>query len=484
MATKLNRAQKVFNLIRVWGSKEYQDIVPKLTDKSPIGDVRSPILEQPVVFKEFTTLLGRLLKIECDARVWNNSFLDLFIQKGTPFGEITGDVANNPVEPRSYDPTHPENLLKNAFTDDFVAYYVRNIKEVFEVTISYEDIKGALAGYDEFDAYVEMKLASLINGKRKSMFNHAMESIVVNFKAGMFVESPAHIGKNDNAGKTRAWATDVMTKVDNFAFYSTDYNKYGSLTGAQGSFETYCDPEDVVLIARADVLNNRKVSELAIAFNLSQAEINAMIVKVPEFAYTYKDENGVTKKVTTNIQAILCDKKILKYKNDLEIADSFYNIDTLCTKYYEHFWASFNVSPLGNAVVYTDNKSESTDFTAISITDYGQHDGERFIDVDPVTHKQILTIVPVEMIQINTADISFEFVNNLTSNGTIQNTEALTQKLTHELTGTDADGEFKLTVEQPSYGTAKQETIVANLVCNVDGNIAKTPVIIEIRYDS
>ena len=232
------------------------------------------------------------------------------------------------------------------------------------------------------------------------------------------------------------------------------------------------------------MLNNRKLSELATAFNLSQAEINAMTVKVPEFAYTYKDENGVTKKVTTNIQAILCDKKILKYKNDLEIADSFYNIDTLCTKYYEHFWASFNVSPLGNAVVYTDENTEVSDFTAISITDYGQHDGERFIDVDPVTHKQTLTIVPIEMIQINTADISFEFVNNLTSNGTIQNTEALAQKLTHNLTGVIADGEFKLTVEQPSYGTKKQETIVANLVCNVDGNIAKTPVIIEIRYNS
>lgn len=474
----LNRAQNVFNLIRIWANKEYQDIVPKLTDKSPIGDVRKPILEQPVVFKEFTTLLGRLLKIECDARAWNNSFLELFIQKGTPFGEITGEVANNPVAPRDYDPTHPENLLANAFTLDFVAYYVRNIKEVFEVTLDYEGIKGALAGYDEFDSYVEMKLASLVNGKRKSMFNHAMESIVVNYNAGMFVTSPVGISETSTVADTRKWASDVMTTIDKFGFYSTDFNKYGSLTGATGDFETYCDPEDVVIIAKAGTINNRKVSELAIVFNLSQAEINAMIVKVPEFAYTYKNEEGKIVKVNTNIEAIVCDKKILRYKNDLEISDSFFNIDTLCTKYYEHFWASFNVSPLGNAVVYT-NDAEPTHIESIVIDNYNQTDGSQFINVDPTTHKQDLTIsVTPYTTKLTREDFSLEFVNNLDPVGTITDKNFNTKISITGFKAIKDTNRFTMEVTESNYVNNNEESIVANIVCTMGGVTVKTPVVI------
>ena len=37
--TSTQRVQKIFELIRIKGGKQYQDYVPALTEKSPISDV-------------------------------------------------------------------------------------------------------------------------------------------------------------------------------------------------------------------------------------------------------------------------------------------------------------------------------------------------------------------------------------------------------------------------------------------------------------
>lgn len=106
----LNSAQSIFNLIRVRASKEYQDFVPALTDKSPIGDVATPILTNPLIFKEFSILLGALLEVEVDKRVWQNPLAELIKSNGRPLGEYSAEVTNNPVTPRQYDPLNPEKF--------------------------------------------------------------------------------------------------------------------------------------------------------------------------------------------------------------------------------------------------------------------------------------------------------------------------------------------------------------------------------------
>lgn len=107
----LNSAQSIFNLIRIRASKEYQDFVPALTEKSPIGDVATPILSNPLIFKEFSILLGAFLEYEVDKRVWNNPLAELIRSNGRPLGEYTGEIANNPITPRPYNPNEPERCL-------------------------------------------------------------------------------------------------------------------------------------------------------------------------------------------------------------------------------------------------------------------------------------------------------------------------------------------------------------------------------------
>lgn len=354
----LNSAQSIFNLIRVRASKEYQDFVPALTEKSPIGDVATPILTNPLIFKEFSILLGALLEIEVDKRVWQNPLAELIRSNGRPLGEYSAEVTNNPVTPRQYDPLNPEKVLEYAMLDDKVAYYVRNVKELFKVSIAREDMMGAFQSYDNFNDYVSMKLASLESGRQISMFNHVFESIVANYNAGALVVSDVHTGENNYA----AWTVAAKNAIDGFQYPSSLYNKYGSLAGANGDFKGWTKTDDIYIMATANWINSADVNFLATLFNIDRADLQKRIIKVIDFGYdAYKEVAGETvfvKHVTTDIDAIIFDRRMLHFTSDLDIDDTFYNPETLVTNYYKHWWATYQLSPFANCIVFT--KAEGT----------------------------------------------------------------------------------------------------------------------------
>lgn len=354
----LNSAQSIFNLIRVRASKEYQDFVPPLTDKSPIGDVATPILTNPLIFKEFSILLGALLEVEVDKRVWQNPLAELIRSNGRPLGEYSAEVTNNPVTPRQYDPLNPEKVLEYAMLDDKVAYYVRNVKELFKVSIAREDMMGAFQSYDNFNDYVSMKLASLESGRQISMFNHVFESIVANYNAGALVVSDVHTGDNNYA----AWTVAAKNAIDGFQYPSSLYNKYGSLAGSNGDFKGWTKTDDIYIMATANWINSADVNFLATLFNIDRADLQKRIIKVIDFGYdAYKEVEGQTvfdKHVTTDIDAIIFDRRMLHFTSDLDIDDTFYNPETLVTSYYKHWWATYQLSPFANCIVFT--KAEGT----------------------------------------------------------------------------------------------------------------------------
>ena len=358
----LNSAQSIFNLIRIRASKEYQDIVPALSDKSPIGDVATPILTNPLVFKEFSILLGALLEVEVDKRVWNNPLAELIRSNGRPLGEYSAEVSNNPVTPRPYDPLNPEKVLEYAMLDDKVAYYVRNVRELFKVSIAREDMMGAFQSYDTFNDYVSMKLASLESGRQISMFNHVFEAIVANYNAGALVVSDV----KTTPGNYANWTVAAKNAIDGFQYPSTLYNKYGSLAGANGDFKGWTNVDDIYIMATANWINSADVNFLATLFNIERAELQKRIIKVIDFGYdTYKEVDGETvfdKHVTTDIDAIIFDRRMLHFTSDLDIDETFYNPETLVTNYYKHWWAKYQLSPFANCIVFT-NGGEPEPFT-------------------------------------------------------------------------------------------------------------------------
>ena len=400
----LNSAQSIFNLIRIRASKEYQDIVPALSDKSPIGDVATPILTNPLVFKEFSILLGALLEVEVDKRVWNNPLAELIRSNGRPLGEYSAEVTNNPVTPRPYDPLNPEKVLDYAMLDDKVAYYVRNVKELFKVSIAREDMMGAFQSYDSFNDYVSMKLASLESGRQLSMFNHVFEAIVANYNAGALVVSDVHTGNGNYAN----WTVAAKNAIDGFQYPSTLYNKYGKLAGSNGDFKGWTNADDIYIMATANWINSADVNFLATLFNIDRAELQKRIIKVIDFGYdAYKEVDGETvfdKHVTTDIDAIIFDRRMLHFTSDLDIDDTFYNPETLVTNYYKHWWATYQLSPFANCIVFTQAEPETPfELSATGVT----------LDTSTSGKTATLTYTPTD------AEVEFGFVSGYNANGAI-----------------------------------------------------------------
>lgn len=402
----LNSAQSIFNLIRIKASKEYQDEVPALSEKSPIGDVATPILTQPMIFKEFSILLGAFLEYEVNKRVWNNPLAELIRSNGRPLGEYSAEIANNPVTPRPYNPNEPEKVLEYAMLDDKVAYYVRNVKELFKVSIAREDMMGAFSSYDNFNDYVSMKLASLESGRQISMFNHIFESIVANYNAGALVVSDVHTGPD----KYAEWTIEAKNAIDGFAYPSTDYNKYGSLAGANGDFKGWTNPDDIYIMATFEWINSADVNFLATLFNIERADLNRRIIKVKDFGYdSYKDDgNGNTvfdKHITTPIQAMIFDRRMLHFTSDLEIDETFYNPETLVTNYMKHWWSTFQCSPFANCIVFTSD--EAPEIESVTPT---------YTQITNASESAELTVTP-EDYEVTTADIKCVIAQSYDTDG-------------------------------------------------------------------
>ena len=318
----MNNAQRIFNLIRLRGSKEYQDQVPALTDKDPIGNVTGVILSQPMVFKEFTNLLGAFIEMKVLSRVWQNPLLNLIRVRQEPYGEYSVEVTENPVSPQMYDPYHPEKLLQYRNNPDMVAYFARNVKEKFKLTISYEDMKGAFQSYDKFNEYISNKLSMLESGKQISTYNHIMEAICSNYMSNFFVKSSVTL---DTLNHAKDWTKEVMNFLDNAQYPNYEFNKYADLPGATGKFRGWVNPDDVVIIAKSSWINAINVEFLANAFQLDKAEIKKKIIKVPKFAYDLYDDDGtLLNTIETDLACLCADRRMFNFSSDLEIDDSFF----------------------------------------------------------------------------------------------------------------------------------------------------------------
>lgn len=361
----MNNAQKIFNLIRLRGSKEYQDQVPALADKDPIGNVTGVILSQPMVFKEFTNLLGAFIEMKVLSRVWQNPLLDLIRVRQEPYGEYSVEVTENPVSPQMYDPYHPEKLLQYRQNPDMVAYFARNVKEKFKLTISYEDMKGAFQSYDKFNEYISNKLSMLESGKQISTYNHIMEAICSNYMSNFFVKSSVTL---DTLNHAKEWTKEVMNFLDNAQYPNYDFNKYGDLPGATGKFRGWVNPDDVVIIAKSSWVNANNVEFLANAFQLDKAEIKKKIVKVPKFAYDLYDNDGtLLNTIETDLACLCADRRMFNFSSDLEIDDSFYNPETLTRNYYKHYWGTYLISPFGCALAFSERADNKL---SLSINNY------------------------------------------------------------------------------------------------------------------
>lgn len=360
----MNSMQNLFNLIRVYASKKYKDTVPALKDKSPIGDVMTPILNDLAIYKEFTILLGAWIRDEVYKETWSHPIIQDIVKNGNgrPVGNYTREIANNPVHPTDYDPAHPERVLEQKFTNDLVNFYVRNVYDKFKLTFIFDEIEQAFTSYEGAEEYVSMKKASVETGANFATFNHLKECMYANMVNGgvNVITLPAKV----NAMTADNWLTvgeELESFSKKFTYLNPDYLAYNNLSDKVEDYYGFAKKENVRIIATVDFITKYGYKALANMFNLTIGELKDRVHEIDSFGYPiYNRKSGeIIGYQNSNCACALLDIKGLKASVDKEQDAELFNPETLSTTIFKHKWQTFALSPFAKCLMFVEPEDSS-----------------------------------------------------------------------------------------------------------------------------
>lgn len=336
-------------------NQEIREQIPVLTGTNTLGQVWSVLEANTDLYSAFASaLVNRIARVRIEDNTdWRDPIRE-FIGGGTeePLGYFEQHIGENPLTPHEFDPNDFTAILRRYGSDTKAVYFKRNYKRYFAITIDYDGLKQAFVSDDEFLRYVKVKRNTLKVSYELNSFNTFKEIICSNYAGNAFITKalPSIATKE----QIEDFTAELNTYIDNFAIYSKDYNNYSNIEGATGGYYTATKKEDVRIIARADLINSYMVKSLASAFNMSMAEIDSKILKIPAFEFdiinTETGQNLGTE--STNIALLLCDKRLFHFVKNLDKYAEQFNAGNLTTNLFHHYWNTYGINPMANAIVY------------------------------------------------------------------------------------------------------------------------------------
>ena len=350
----MGNGANIFNYIRENSSSSFQDVVPTATSEN-ILTIANILFDQsysPALNEFVSNLINRIGYTMVHNKVFNNP-LAVFKKGSVPLGTDIQDIYTNPAEAEDYafDNTAMGKLLTITDPDTHVAYYRRNRKDLYTVTVSREGLQGAFTSWDKFEDYISSLVNSLYNGDYIDEFKYTKELVLGaydNNKAIIEVVSAPNSSSNDKAFLKKLRELYQMMK-----FPSTEYNAYSKMSGSTKKVTTWTDAERIVLLVKASVLAEIDVEVLASAFNMDKADFMGRVIPVD----TFGDDK---------ILACICDEAFLQIYNNQFRFDEFYNARTMSWNFYLHAWDTFAISPFANAVILATAASKPATAIALS----------------------------------------------------------------------------------------------------------------------
>ena len=345
----------IFNYIRENSSAAFQDIVPTATSEN-IMTLANILFDQsytPQLNEFVSNLINRIGFTMVHNKVFSNP-LAMFKKGSVPLGTDIQEIFTNPAQAEDYEysNTAMAKLLTITDPDTHVAYYRRNRKDLYTVTVSREGLQGAFVSWGKFEDYISSLMNSLYNGDYIDEFRYTKELIqgaYDNNKA--IVETVSAVTSEATAKAFVKAARKLFTKMK---FPSTEYNAYSKMSGSEKKITTWTDEDRIVFLINADVEAEIDVDVLAAAFNMDKAKLLGRIIPVDSFG-------------DSKILGCLCDESFLQIYNNQFRFDEFYNARTMSWNFYLHAWDTFAISPFANAVILATAASKPA--TAIALSD-------------------------------------------------------------------------------------------------------------------
>ena len=344
----------IFNYIRENSSSEFRDIVPTATSEN-ILTLANILFDQsytPQLNEFVSNLINRIGYTMVHNKVFSNP-LAMFKKGSVPLGTDIQDIFTNPAQAEDYEfsNTAMAKLLTITDPDTHVAYYRRNRKDLYTVTVSREGLQGAFVSWGKFEDYISSLVNSLYNGDYIDEFRYTKELIkgaYDNNKA--IIQTVSAVNSEANAKAFVKAARKLFTKMK---FPSDQYNAYSKMSGSDKTVTTWTDEDRIVLLINADAEAEIDVDVLAAAFNMDKAKLLGRIIPIDSFG-------------DDKIVACLCDEAFLQIYNNQFRFDEFYNARTMSWNFYLHAWDTFAISPFANAVILATAASKPA--TAIELS--------------------------------------------------------------------------------------------------------------------
>lgn len=327
----------ILNTIRANASEEYQNRVPEAT-RDNITNVGNPITTYDTVTNEFLSILiNRIVRTMVTNKRFNNP-LAKFKGSELPFGYSQQNIHTNPTKAEHFTESIGETLLKKSLPDTKVEYFNLNRQDTYPVTISEDSLSLAFTSGDELGTFIDSIFNAMYSGDAldefnlmKTLFSNAVKDEKINV---LEIADPTASDTN-----TKEFVKLLQTYFGLFKFPSANFNKYASVKNDGTNVVTWCDPEDILILMPSTVLPSINVDVLMTAFNMEKAKILNNIIEID----TFDDPS---------IQAVICDRHVLKVNDSKFKIKSFENGKGLYWNYFLHHWQTLSLSLFANCVAF------------------------------------------------------------------------------------------------------------------------------------
>lgn len=310
-------------------------VEPTMTNFNELGVV----LTMPSHANSFwSVLMNKIGMTIVNFKVWNNPLAHL---KGAdiPYGEIIESISMNPAEVKDYE-TDSDTQFSVVVADAKVEFHSINSRKFTTVSMNRAKLKEAFSSPEALAKTITENINTLVAGKNIYEFN-AMKNIITTAVNNNYVVTEEIARPVKTQASADNFVESLRLRALSFGFPSTAYNKYAEIKGSgERAFSTYTEIDDVYIILPIAVLSQIDVYALAKAYNMDKEQFIGHVIAVDDLG----EKNG------KKINGLICDKAFLQFHDYENTTSESFDARYLNYKFYHHFWSSFDISLLANAV--------------------------------------------------------------------------------------------------------------------------------------
>lgn len=360
MANKVTN-KDMLNSIRSTMSAESQAVIPQATGDNSI-EIYATLENYPTAKNEFiNTLTNRIGKQMFFDKLFNNPFK--MLHKGMlPFGKSIEQLFTEMAEEKGFNDhftgssTAEGDLIGLVKPSIKVDYITQNFAYKFKTSISDLQLKGAFTSEYGLSELITRAVNSLLSSSQYAEFRD-MKKLITNATAdssngstigkGLIQQIYADTIKSTAIVPLGASYTpqDLAVKVREYSsmltFPTTKYNLAG--------VKAWSQKEDLVLFTTPQQQAKLDVNVLAMAFNVSLADVNVRTIII--------DDLGVLPTAGNKVVAVLADKDIIQCYDTINTTNTFYNPERLATNYFAHKHGIMAGCKFAQAVVFVEGGS-------------------------------------------------------------------------------------------------------------------------------